>query len=387
LNIAIVTHNYPTLNDPSRGIFLQKEAHLVREFSNVSVVIPNVFSTFINKQYTRTKDIVSEPFQIQKFQYLSFPRRSFPKITQWSLSKALLTVLKKHSFDIIHLHALFPCGMAAKTLKQAGHRVVITVHGGDWYSNLNNQNLMTIIEESMLFCDKVITVGKKLEEDIIKKFPSLKNKVQHIPHDINTTKFIPSVSRSTALEKLNWDTTKLHLLTVANLYKVKGIDLLIEAISKLEFEEKPRLHIISPRYDLSYKNEIESLIRQLNLQEQVTFHPSMPEDKLISYYHAADLYISPSRKEGFGLAMAEAAACGVPVLATKSGGAEQIINNKNGILIKAHSSKSITNGIIDILKKLEYYNPSEMHSDISNRFSKRQKANALQEVYTQVLKQ
>ncbi|MEX1013949.1 MAG: glycosyltransferase [Candidatus Paceibacterota bacterium] len=144
------------------------------------------------------------------------------------------------------------------------------------------------------------------------------------------------------------------------------------------------LHIVAPRHNKNMKKKVFDMLNSYGLSDKIHFYSSMPKEKLVQYYQAADLFVSPSRKEGFGLAMAEAVACGTPVLATKSGGAQQIISKKLGMLIEANNSKSITKGIIDILKKLDYYNPSEMHHDISKRFSKEQKAYALQKIYNHV---
>ncbi len=385
MNVSIITHIYPTQHDKSSGIFIQNEARLIQQFAQVRVFIPTVFATPLNKQFYRSYQLVSEDFEMQRFHYLSFPRRKLQAITQYSISKSLINALPPaKSTHIVHLHWLYPGGLTATALKKKGYNLVLTLHGGDWYSNLKNGKPNTILTNGLFACNHIITVGQQLKDDILNTFPELEKRITHLKHAIDTKLFQPSNSKTELKKKLNWSLQKTHLLCVANLYEAKGVDILVESFANLPHSENLLLHIVAPRYNKKVKKKVFDMINSYGLTNKIHFYNSMPKEKLIQYYQAADLFVSPSRKEGFGLAMAEAAACGTPILATMSGGAEQIINKKLGVLVEACNPKSITNGIIDILKKLDYYKPSKMHHDISKRFSKKQKANAIQKVYKQV---
>ena len=72
-------------------------------------------------------------------------------------------------------------------------------------------------------------------------------------------------------------------------------------------------------------------------------------DKLKKYYSSSDVMVQPSIEEGLSLVIAEALACGCPVIATENTGASDLFtNNKEGFIIKPQSSKSIT-------EKLEFF--------------------------------
>lgn len=382
-----MSHIYPTKHDPSSGVFIQKEAHLIQRFAQVQVFVPSVFATPLNKQFYRSHRLVSEDFDVQRFHYLSFPRRKFQKITQYSISTSLLSNLPPaSSTHIVHVHWLYPGGLTIPALREKGYNIVLTLHGGDWYSNLKNGKPNKLLTNGLFSCNHIITVGQQLKEDIVRTFPELENRISHVKHAIDIQLFQPPSSKNELKEKLKWSLHKTHLLCVANLYQAKGVDILVESFANLPQSDSDDLllHIVAPRHDKNMKNKVFNLIDSYGLTDKIHFYSSMPKEELVQHYQAADFFVSPSRKEGFGLAMAEAAACGTPVLATKSGGAQQIVRQKLGMLVEANSSESITKGIIEILKKLDYYKPPEMHQDISKRFSKEQKANALQKVYNHV---
>lgn len=385
MQIPIVSHSYPTQSDPSYGIFIRREVEIITRFASPYVIIPKVYATPLNRQFFRTLKPAEDRFPKKQFSYLSFPRRLFPRITQKSFSKNLLQVLGQINNKLVHLHWLFPQSLAVPALKQKGYKVIQTIHGGDWYSNLNNQTLFSIIKNSLLATDAIVCVGKKLADDLKKKLPETAEKVLHIPHAIDTEIFNPQVKGGLKTEKELWNPDKKHLLCVANFYKVKGVDLLLKAFSELN-DNNLHLHLVAPRSDKKTSATIRSIISNNKLHHHVTIYGTKKETELADFYRNADIFILPSLKEGFGIVCAEAAACGTPVLATKSGGPEEIIDEQTGILADANNVQALINGIEMILKKPEVFDPKEMHNQISNKFGMNTKTDRLKELYSSVVK-
>ncbi|MAO65620.1 MAG: hypothetical protein CL666_11535 [Balneola sp.] len=379
--IQIVSHIYPTKHDPSSGIFIQREAHLVQVFSEIELHIPSVIATPFQSQFYRSHRPVEENFPVHRFKYLSIPKRKFPKLTQKFLSSGLLHSLQNSNTSLVHLHWLFPGALSAPALKKAGYKVVLTIHGGDWYSNVIKNKLNDILEKSLHACDHIITVGKQLKSDIISVYPTLSDKITHVPHAIDTQKFLPSESKVESQNQLGWNTSKIHILSVGNLFKVKGVDLLIEAFSHLTNKGDLHLHLVTPRKDHKLMEQVYSFIKNHSLGNKITFYESMSEDELIPFYQAADLFVSASLKEGFGLAIAEAAACGTPVLATRSGGPEEIITPALGQLIEPGNADLLATSIAQILSNIDHFDSQEMHKAIKSRFSIEQKIDSLRSIY------
>lgn len=385
LKVAIVSHIYPTQQAPARATFIKNEARLLSGTYEVEVYLPSVYALPFQKQYYRSHKPDEDQIPVHKFSYVSIPGRKLPLITRHSLSIKLLKVIRPQKPDVVQLHWIFPSGMAAPKLKSEGFPVIITIHGGDWYTNLNNYSLFPLIEKSLTAADGLICVGKQLYNDISDALPKLKKKLHHIPHGIDTDIFKPPKNKSHSKLQLKWSEGRIHLLCVANLYYEKGVDLLVRALINLK-SYPLHLHIISAHQNNTEKDKILNIIQDYELQDWITFHPQQSQKELVSYLQGADLLISPSRKEGFGLVVAEAMACGTPVLATRSGGPEEIVTPQSGLLVETDNPTAIQSGLEEILSKLDQYKSSKLHADIEKRFSRSAKLIKLMGLYSSVTK-
>jgi len=381
IKAAIVSHTYPTRISPGQTTFIKQEAHLINSIADTELYIPAVYALPFQKQYKRSLQIDETDIPFHRFRYLSFPKRKLASLTQKSISKRLLKSIRKQNPDLVHLHWLYPSGLAVPSLKETGYPVVLTIHGGDWYSNQSNQTLMPLLIRPLLLCDKIICVGKKLARDISNFRSDLQDKLVHIPHGIDIGLFHPIPDNKMNLEEIGWNPQKKNLLCIANLYHGKGVDILIRAFSSISDRKKCHLHIVSPAGSKEAKSKIDQLINQHKLHHQVTFYDSMKQNRLVNLIRSADLLISPSRKEGFGLVVAEAIACGTPVLATRSGGPEEIVNPDCGILVEANSTDSLSAGLESITEKLNSYQADKMHQYIKTNFSIDAKKEKLEMVY------
>jgi glycosyltransferase involved in cell wall biosynthesis len=153
---------------------------------------------------------------------------------------------------------------------------------------------------------------------------------------------------------------KNKLLFLGRINPIKNIDLLIKAISKV------KLMLVNPvkliiagvarlPYELTYQSELFKLVKELNLEDSVTFigHIEGEEkDKLISSSYAL---ILPSRSENFGNVVLEALAQGTPVIASKNTPWKILVENNAGYWV-APSEEAIFNSIVQIinLKKQDY---------------------------------
>ncbi|WP_340104028.1 glycosyltransferase [Rhodohalobacter sp. 8-1] len=385
-NIAFVSHSYPTLQSPAQASFIKREAHLISQSHSVEIHLPSVFALPFQKQYFRSRNPLEENLPIHHFSYLSFPRRRLASITQLSLSKNLLRSLEIQKPDLVHLNWLYPSGLAAPSIKKSGYPVLLTIHGGDWYSNVGNNRMIRLLEKCLYACDKIICVGKQLKEDISCFAPMIKNKLIHIPHGIDSNRFQPSLQNKYEPPAPGWNFEKTNLLCVANFYREKGIDLLIKAFSEIPDKEHYHLHIVSAGGNPRIKSELDILINNLSLQGLVTFYRSQPHEQLAGFYRSADLLVSPSRKEGFGLVVAEAIACGTPVLATKSGGPEEIVTEETGKIVQSDNIEAINMGIQEMVSRLSKYRPETLQNHINTNFSLESKSKALDNIYRSVMK-
>jgi glycosyltransferase involved in cell wall biosynthesis len=169
-----------------------------------------------------------------------------------------------------------------------------------------------------------------------------------------------------------------QLLFVGRIRVEKGILVILKALDLLLNEMKTKmdlpslhLHIIGDGDEL-YISELQTFLKEKRLSDIVTFHGKIPQDDLITYYDRSDLMLVPSLwQEPFGLVVAEAMACGLPVIASNIGGPAEIITNEiNGLLFEAGDERALALAITELInnpEKRERFGQAA-HSTVQDRF-------------------
>ncbi len=100
-----------------------------------------------------------------------------------------------------------------------------------------------------------------------------------------------------------------------------------------------------------YKGELNQLTKDFNLEESVTFHGYVSEEEKVRLMQEAHVLVLPSQREGFGLVVIEANACGTPVVATDVPGlSDSIISDETGLLVPYGNAQALAEAILKVLK-------------------------------------
>jgi glycosyltransferase involved in cell wall biosynthesis len=140
----------------------------------------------------------------------------------------------------------------------------------------------------------------------------------------------------------------LTLLTVANLIPRKGQDLLVTALKRLD-RRRWRLSLVGPARDAAYARRLRGLVQRLKLGERITITGEVPSGRLTALFAAADLFVLPSHHEGFGIALLEALAHGVPVLTTSAGAITEAVPAGTGVFVAPGHLPALTNALIKLV--------------------------------------
>ena len=134
------------------------------------------------------------------------------------------------------------------------------------------------------------------------------------------------------------------LLTITAIEPMKGLDILVKAVSMVN--RKMKVLIIGQIRDNDFMLYLKSMIKKLKLEDKINFIGWIDNDKLDTYYKSATLFVHPSRDESLGVVILEALTCGLPVIATSVGGIPDMISQgKNGILVPPNNPKELANAI------------------------------------------
>ena len=141
---------------------------------------------------------------------------------------------------------------------------------------------------------------------------------------------------------------EIVVLFVGTNYGRKGLNTLLQAISRLKYKEKYILLVVGkgniPRYErLSQRLDVQELTIFCGFQEQIP-----------AFYGAADIFVLPSYYDPFGNVCLEAMACGLPVIATRQTGASELISQGRSGFVMEHpeSTRSLSNWL-DVLQDRE----------------------------------
>lgn len=166
---------------------------------------------------------------------------------------------------------------------------------------------------------------------------------------VDTERFSPVTSeqRRAIRERLGIDPQAFVALTVRRLFFRNGVDTLLDAAMLLRGRDELQIVIGGAGPD---RAEMEARIAEHRL-DRVTLAGFIAEDDLGDYHRAADVFVLPSRTaEGFGLVLLEAAACGVPSIATRSGAPPELIDDgESGLLVPVDSPTELAAAIERLL--------------------------------------
>jgi D-inositol-3-phosphate glycosyltransferase len=186
-------------------------------------------------------------------------------------------------------------------------------------------------------------------------------KVHVIPCGVDPTLFHP-IRQADARERLGRDQCQRIVLFVGRIEQIKGIDVLLRALGLL-FVRRPDLRsdvcllvvggALDPGDDAPETEkilELRRLVHEHRMEANVNFIGSLDQENLALYYAAADVCAVPSLTESFGLVALEAMACGTPVVGTRVGGLQTLIEHgESGLLVPAGDYQALANAIEQVL--------------------------------------
>lgn len=178
--------------------------------------------------------------------------------------------------------------------------------------------------------------------------------VSVVPNGVDYRRFSEVSSRRIADVRESYDIRDGPvLLFVGTVMPRKGVDDLVRAMGALvndsDFEDLQVVIAGEDDLDGEYTATVRELAREAGVDDAVTFAGFVPDDDLPALYALADVFVLPSREEGFGMAVLEAMAAGTPVVATDVGGVSRVVTEgEQGYLVQPNDP----DGIVMYVKKI-----------------------------------
>ena len=183
-------------------------------------------------------------------------------------------------------------------------------------------------ESDVIACSDIITANSVVElHELVRHYGADPSRIEIVPPGVDHAFFSPG-SRRGARQALGLGDEPV-LLFVGRIQPLKGVDVAVEALSRLR-DPRARMLIVGGSSGTEGDNhaaEVRDLITDRGLDNRITMVPPQPHHVLSTYYRAADVTIVPSRSESFGLVALESAACGTPVVASDVGGLRTLVDH------------------------------------------------------------
>lgn len=267
--------------------------------------------------------------------------------------------IKDEHIDIIHTHGHFP-GIAGRIAgRLLNKKIVSTYHlalneDGHPYLTKKVTKITLPLANYVTFVSKGVEESFYFDSMVFDEKLILKRKHFTIYNGIDLTeieKIISTIDISDIRKKLSIANNDAFLMTAGRLTEQKGHYYLIKAMQEVTLHfPNVKLLIFG---DGELKQTLNDLIKTYDLVENVSI--LTPTKEIIQIMASADIFVVPSLWEGLPMALLEAMAVGMPVVASNVTGINEIIKDGvNGVLVEAKNEKGLSESIIKLIKNEEF---------------------------------
>jgi len=285
-----------------------------------------------------------------KFFQIDFERSPFKITKNIKAYKQVYHLLEKNKYKFIHCHSPIGgvCGRIAAHITNT--KIIYTAHGFHFYKGapLFNWLIYYPVEKLLAkYTDILITINKE-DEARAKSKLNVKN-IYYVPGigisiDKFNKKYINKIEKRT---ELGLSVNDYVILSVGELNKNKNHEIVIRALSKIKNRSNIK-YIICGKGPLDIK--LKRLISKYKLSNNV-FILGFRND-IDEIYKISDLFVFPSHREGLSVALIEALASGLPIIASNiRGNNDLIIQGVNGLLIDKNKAEKYAEAILNIYNK------------------------------------
>jgi glycosyltransferase involved in cell wall biosynthesis len=254
----------------------------------------------------------------------------------------LLALIRRHRIDLLQAHTFGTSVYASVAGLVCRIPVVCTFHG---FVDVAHDDRRRGIKLRLLAAgaQRVICVSESLRRDLLAASPLRPDRVAVIFNGVDTARFHPGHNDVTRAE-LGLADDELLIGAVGNVRRAKGYEVLLQAAAQLARDGQRCRIVVAGQPSRVLSAEREQLHAELGLGDRVRFIGFRSD--IENLYRALDVYLLTSHSEGFSLSTVQALATGLPVIATRCGGPEEIITDGvNGILTPAGSPEAIAAAI------------------------------------------
>ncbi len=248
-------------------------------------------------------------------------------------------VIKQFQPDILHAHYASSFGLLGALSNF--QPFVVSAWGSDIFTFPSSRLRKAILKYTFSNADVILSTSKAMKNET-KKYTN--KEILLTPFGIDTARFYPDNPKSIFGEE------DLVIGTIKTLKKFYGIEYLIRAfhLLKLKHPSVPiKLLVVGGGDQMEY---LKNLASSLGIMKDTTFTGFISPNEVAAYHNMLDIYVAPSIRESFGVAVLEASACAKPVIVTNAGGLPEVVDDgKTGYIVEIENPQMIADKIEKLL--------------------------------------
>lgn len=275
--------------------------------------------------------------------------------------------------DIIHVHAALSAGAAALKIR-ARHRVpfVLSEHSSALARGRINSSGLNQMRKVFDGASSAYAVSSTFASLLESRLGLQSGACQVMPNSVNDLFFREAISLARP--------GGFQFCHISLLDPNKNVDALIRAFAS-GFRGLQDVSLVIGG-DGSTRLALQDLARQLGVDNQVTFPGRLSRSQVRDVIARSDTFVLPSRFETFGVVLIEATAMGVPIIATRCGGPEDIVTENNGLLVPVGDVAALAAVMQRMYKTCEQWDRQRIREECRERFGAAALARKWQEIYS-----
>ncbi len=245
-------------------------------------------------------------------------------------------LIEKISPALVHAH--YATGYGLWGYRAGKHPYLLTVWGSDIINFPNNSIKKFLLRKLLNSADLLTATSKFLLDKTVSIAPKIKDRIKIVPFGVQPPDKVQDYGDS--------HTTRLVFAKMH--HAIYGPDILLRTVHGVR--SRGGNITLSMAGEGPMTESLKTLARDLQIEDIVTFDGFIPNDEIFEYIGRHDIMVMPSVvEESFGVAALEAAACGLPVIASDTGGIpEAVINGETGYLVPPGNVESLADAILHL---------------------------------------
>ena len=315
---------------------------------------------------------------------------SYPTTSSWKKLSPLWRVwgvtrqLEKEKIDIFHgLSNELPLNIHQSEVKSiVTIHDLIFLHYPQYYHSIDRKIYTYKFRKACENADKIIAISECTKRDIIEFFRIPADKIEVVYQGCDPSFIHPVAEEKKREVRAKYQLPDHYILNVGSIEERKNALSAVQALMMLP----EQIHLVIVGRHTEYTDKVEHFIKENKLEERVHIISNVPFDDLPAFYQLAEIFVYPSRFEGFGIPIIEALYSGIPVVAA-TGSCLEEAGGPDSIYVHPDDIK----GMADAFKQI-YTDPErkknmiEKGHSFAKRFSEEKQAEEILNIYKKLMK-